>query len=103
MFVKVNCKVFHNGEKVPTPIASFYTEDYKMGILVSGGVANTLKSIAKQISCIYEENRINVVVYAPDSYPEPDVDDEVFDDCVDILFTNCVETAAGITLVFDED
>lgn len=97
MLVTVNCKVFHSGEKVPVKVSAFHTNDYNLGIMVSGAIALYFKDIARQVSCIYEENRVNVVVYAPDSYPEPDIDDEVFDELVSDMFVKNTEIAFSLT------
>ena len=97
MIIKVNCKVFHKGEKVPTTVGSFNTNDYNLAIMASSGIALFFKKVAKQVSCIYEENRVNVVVYAPDSYPEPDIDDEVFDELVGTMFIENVEVAFNLS------
>lgn len=97
MLVTVNCKVLHSGEKVPVKVGAFHTNDYNLGIMVGGGIALYFKDVAKQVSCIYEENRINVVVYAPDTYPEPDIDDEVFDEIVAGTFVENAEIAFAFT------
>ena len=97
MLVTVNCKVFHIGEKVPVKVSAFHTNDYNLGIMVSGAIALAFKDIARQVSCIYEENRVNIVVYAPESYPEPDIDDEVFDELVAGMFVENTEIAFSLT------
>lgn len=95
----VTCKV-HTPRDLDNvnEVGQFITNDLALGIMVCSAMALAFNEVAHQVSCIYHGHSVTIMVYAPDEYPEPDIDDELFMEAVAHMFVEQTKLAFAVSV-----